>query len=323
MEVTARGGRVAEARERHPPLAALLVREGGADGERDHVGHVRHLARDVPLAAADVEVAVLAAGRRARLAHELGEDPPHGHAVDEVGAEIADPGREPVAVLTALEREGDADGDRLLAAAGVVAAGQLALAIQVERPLLDAARQRHPVVQVEREVVGDLDRWQIGDSGDLAGGGRHRRVIGRSADETSGSVVAAPVGLSGPATNIPTAKAADRMAEYAADGASHVLPPVVHRRSHPRARLARPGAADRGRRRRRNRGRRPRPPGDLVRRALRVGRRPPRLPGPLRHHRSRARLPARVLGRMGRARSSSPPQPCSRRSRPSRASRRS
>ena len=72
------------------------------------------------------------------LAHELGEDPPR-RARRGRGRSRGRGSRARASRPSSPRRSGSAmpDGDRLLAAAGVVAAGQLALAVQVERPLLD------------------------------------------------------------------------------------------------------------------------------------------------------------------------------------------
>ena len=98
-----------------------------------------------------MHVAVLAAGDAAAAAHVVGEVAVRGHAADEVGAEVAVQDAHPVA---GPEHERRADRDRLLAAAVVEAAGDLALAIERDRALLGGAHHRHVPEQVARGPRG-------------------------------------------------------------------------------------------------------------------------------------------------------------------------
>src|SRR3954452_24194652 len=155
VEVAAGGRAVAEPGDRAAALVAQLERHRHAGRDEHHVGEHRDHPDAAEAEVAEVDVAVAPAGDPALAPHVLAKDPPRGHAADEVRAQVAVQDAEAV-----LRRHGErrADGDGLLPVAVVEGAGDLALAVQVHRALLDAAHEQHVAQKgdavVERQVLG-------------------------------------------------------------------------------------------------------------------------------------------------------------------------
>src|SRR5258708_535881 len=95
---------------------------------------------------AEVAGAVLAFGGRGVFRHVLGEDVARRNAFDEERADVADHRGHPVFFL---EGGGAADGDGLLAEAGVETADDFVLAEEAGHGVLDFAIEAHEVVEVE------------------------------------------------------------------------------------------------------------------------------------------------------------------------------
>src|SRR6478609_7413166 len=155
VEVAARRRPVAEPGDRAALLVAELERHRHAGRDEHHVGQHRDHPDAAEAVVAEVDVAVAPAGDPALAAHVLAEDPPGGDPADEVRAEVA---VEDAQAVLRRHRERRADRHGLLAVAVVERAGDLALAVQVHRALLDAAHEQHVAQEgdavVERQVLG-------------------------------------------------------------------------------------------------------------------------------------------------------------------------
>ena len=162
VEVAAGGRAVAEPGQRAAPLAAQLERHRHAGRHQHHVGEHRDHPDAAPRAVAEVHVAVAPAGDAGRPAHVLGEDLDRRHAADQVRGQVTVQDAQPI---LGGHRERRAGRDGLLAVPVVERAGNLALAVEAHRPLLDAAHHQHRAQQLgpvrELEVVGGLaaDRY--------------------------------------------------------------------------------------------------------------------------------------------------------------------
>ena len=107
-------------------------------------------------AVAEVHVAVAAAGDAALAAHVLGEDARGLDAADDVGGEVAVQDAE--AVLRGHRPRG-AGRHGLLAEAVVERAGDLALAVERHRALLDAAHHQHRAQEPDPVLGGQVLRY--------------------------------------------------------------------------------------------------------------------------------------------------------------------
>ena len=161
---------VARPADRHPRLAADLEGQRAADGDRHQRRQVADHRDQAQPDVGHVHVAVLAGGQPVGAAHVLGEDAPRLGAAGDVHAHVALDRR---AHVVGAHGGRDADRRRLVAAAGVEAAGDLALAVEDVAALLDPARDQHVAVDLEEilavevgllDVLGGLDRR--GFSGD-------------------------------------------------------------------------------------------------------------------------------------------------------------
>ena len=150
VRVAARGGALAEPAERDAALLADAERERAADRDRQHRRQVADHRDQAQPRVGHVDVAVPAARRAVRAAHELGEDPPRLDAADDVDAQVAVQRR---ADVVGAHRGGDPDGGTLVPAARVERAGDLALLVEDVAALLDPARDQHVAVDVEEVVA--------------------------------------------------------------------------------------------------------------------------------------------------------------------------
>ena len=100
-----------------------------------------------------MDVAVAPAARPVGPAHVLGEDPPRLGAAGDVDAHVALDRR---ADVVGPHRGRDAHRGPLVAAAGVEAAGDLALAVEDVAALLDPARDQHVAVDLEEVLAVEI-----------------------------------------------------------------------------------------------------------------------------------------------------------------------
>src|SRR3954468_12259862 len=154
VEVAARGRPVAEPRHRHALLVTQLERHPEPGRDQHHVGEHRDHPDAALRAVAEVDVAVAAAGDAALAAHVLGEDAGGLDAADDVGGEVAVQDAE---AILGGHRPGGAGRDGLLAEAVVEGAGNLPLAVERHRALLDPAHHQHraeePDAVLDRQVL--------------------------------------------------------------------------------------------------------------------------------------------------------------------------
>ncbi len=144
---------VAEERQRDPRLAAALERERRADGDRDERAEHRDEREDVALARAEVHVAVAPEGRAGGPPEVVPQDVRDLDAAREVAGHLAvDRGDH----VVGAEREARGGGDRLLPVAGVDAARDAPLPVEVDDPVLDEPLQQHEPEQREPDLAGHL-----------------------------------------------------------------------------------------------------------------------------------------------------------------------
>src|SRR5450432_2875301 len=152
-------------------LAAKLERQCHARHHRDHVTEMRDLADEAAHGIAEVNVQLAAACGRIALRHVLTNDLQRLRAPHKHRAEVANERAEDVA-LAAIEREGAADRIGLLPQRSKKPANDLRLPVEVHEPLLERAREPHPVVQLdllfERQRVGRT-RWRTRSSAGRSG----------------------------------------------------------------------------------------------------------------------------------------------------------
>src|SRR4051812_32448296 len=151
MPDAVRGRALAEPGHRHAWLAAHLERSRQAAGDERHVGEHADHAHAAEVLIAEVHVAVAALRDAARAAHHLRQHATGLHAAHEVGAEIA---VEDAGAVLRAEGEARAHGYRFLPASVVVAARDLALAVQRERPLLGGPHEEHEAQEARPVVAG-------------------------------------------------------------------------------------------------------------------------------------------------------------------------
>ena len=140
VEVATRAGAIAEPGQRASPLASQLERHRHAGRHDHHVGEHRDHPDAAEMPVPEVDVAVAPLRRPARAAQVLREDPGGGDAADHVRGQITVQDAEPV---LRCHRERRTGRHRLLAVAVVEGAGDLPLAVEAHRALLQAAHHQH------------------------------------------------------------------------------------------------------------------------------------------------------------------------------------
>src|SRR5512140_323055 len=153
------GGRrpVTHVHESHALLAAHLEGERHARHHRHHVAEMRDLADEAAHRVSEVDVQLATTRGRVALRHVLTDDLERLRALHEHRAEIPNERAQNVAGR-AVERERAAHGVRLLAQRAKETADPLRLPVEVHEPLLERAREPHPVVELDlllqRQRVG-------------------------------------------------------------------------------------------------------------------------------------------------------------------------
>jgi hypothetical protein len=144
------GGRaVPEPGHGYPLLATHLKRQRQSAGHEGHVGQHRDHPDAAQVLIAEMHVAVTTAREAARAAHHLGQHASGPHAAQQMRAEV------PVQDAGAVARgqcEGRSHRHRFLSASVVEAAGDLALTVKVERPLLGGSHEEHVAHQLAAVV---------------------------------------------------------------------------------------------------------------------------------------------------------------------------
>ena len=125
----------------------ILKRQRDAGHHRNHVAERRDLSDEAALGVAEVDVQLAAARRRIALRHVLLEDLDRRRALHEHRAEVANERRQNVA---ALERVRAADRIGFLSERPKQSADDFRLPVQRDEPLLERAREAHPVVEIEQ-----------------------------------------------------------------------------------------------------------------------------------------------------------------------------
>jgi hypothetical protein len=148
VSVAARGRALAEPGDRDALLLADSESERAADRNRQHRRQVADHREQAEVRVRHVHVAVPPARRPVLASHVLGEDPPRLDAARDVDPHVAVQRR---ADVVPAHRGRDSDRRRLVPAAGVERAGDLALLVEDVAALLDAARDQH--VAVDRQQV--------------------------------------------------------------------------------------------------------------------------------------------------------------------------
>ena len=124
-----------------------MKRERHAGHHRHHVAERRDLSDESAIGVAEVDVQLSAARRRIALRHVLLEDLDRRRALHEHRSKISNERRQDVA---SLERVRAADRIRFLPERPKQPADDFRLPIQRDEPLLERARETHPVVEVEQ-----------------------------------------------------------------------------------------------------------------------------------------------------------------------------
>ena len=160
VAVAARGGALAEPADGDALLLPDAEGERAADRHREHRRQVADHGDEAEVRVGHVDVAVLAAGRAARAAHVLREDPPGLDASRDVHAHVAVERR---ADVLRPHRGRDADRGRLVTPARVERAGDLALLVEDVAALLDAARDEHVAVDAEEILAVEARLADLGE----------------------------------------------------------------------------------------------------------------------------------------------------------------
>ena len=139
------GRAVAEIGEAHAAVARILVLEGEAGAERDLRADDAVAAVEAVLDAEHVHRTALALGNAGGAAGQLGHDHLGVDAIGEHVAVVAIAGDD--AVLADRHRRLQPDRDRFLADVEVAEAADQAEAVELPRPLLEAADEQHLLVE--------------------------------------------------------------------------------------------------------------------------------------------------------------------------------
>ena len=140
-------GAFAEPRHRNALLAANPEGEGLADRDRHHRTHVADHRHHAEAGIGEMHIGVAATRGTVDAAHVLRQDPPRLEPADDVHRHV--PLRRRGDVLWTKSQPG-ADRGALVPAARVEAAGDLALLVEEQAPLLDAAVQKHVAERVDQ-----------------------------------------------------------------------------------------------------------------------------------------------------------------------------
>ena len=138
---------VAGERERDARLAPVAEAHCRAEADRQRVRQVADEAKDAEVQVAHaVQVHVAAVSDARGAAKQVGEHPPRGDAAQQERAQVAVHRRDDVIWPQRIAR---ADADRLMPALAERPAHAAALLPVRQHPIIERARQAHPVIEVE------------------------------------------------------------------------------------------------------------------------------------------------------------------------------